>query len=372
MSFTENMPGSDNTASKTVDFSLAHTIYVDQYENLNKLIEEADTVFSQAVVSVEVLNCCARDLQKALDLYDDSWVTYQEFISSESGLLNAKMHEHRALCRNVRKARKAVLDRISSLTISTPQPIPHNPLLPMPKLSTVKIPTFEGVYQEWPAFWDLYSSLVHNRTDISDVIKFSILRGNLTGNALKVVEGLSVTNQNYNVAVRMLTETYANSSRLSRSLLKELGNLSPPKHNYEELLNFRLSYQKLLLQIQNSGINVNQSDPVIASNLIEKLPSETSQLLIQKYNSFDLTLNQISEGLKYVLELFDFCKDKDQRDKVSPADNKSHSTKVATVSSRTENVKSKGKGKSAPTNSQQQKSANTSPKGSAVHKPCTF
>ena len=59
MSFTEKMPGSDNTASKTVDFSLAHTIYVDQYENLSELIEEADTVLSQAVVSVEVLNCCA-------------------------------------------------------------------------------------------------------------------------------------------------------------------------------------------------------------------------------------------------------------------------------------------------------------------------
>ena len=62
----------------------------------------------------------------------------------------------------------------------------------MLKLPTIKICTFGGVYQEWPVFWDMNASLVHHRTDISDVMKLSILRGSLAGNTVKVVKG-SVT-----------------------------------------------------------------------------------------------------------------------------------------------------------------------------------
>ena len=98
MSDTENinMSDSNNTASKTVDFSLAHTTYVDKDENLKEFIEEAHTVLTQSQLSVEVIHHCARDLQKSLDLYDDSWVTYHISVSSVSGLLNAKMQAHTA------------------------------------------------------------------------------------------------------------------------------------------------------------------------------------------------------------------------------------------------------------------------------------
>ena len=372
-----DMSDSSNAQSK-VDFNLAQSIYIDQYDNLKDIIEEIDSVLTQSQASVDVLNCCAQDLQKALNLYEDNWVSYRDLISSEPGLLNAKMREHRSVCRNARQARKSVLSLVSSLTPSTPQspPVtPNNPPLPMPKLPTIQIPTFVGIYQEWPAFWDLYSSLIHQRADISNVMKFSILRSNLGGTAMKVVDGLSITNQNYDVAVRMLKETYDDINRLSRSLLKEFSNLPSPKHTYDELLNFRLSYQKLLLQIENSGVNVDQSDPLITSTITQKLSSETSKLLIQKYNTFDLTLTQISEGLKYALDLFEYCRDQDQCHKVKSVEhNKSHNTKVATVtSSHTDNkFKLRVKGKSAQANNQQQKSVSTGYKNPVTFKPCIF
>ena len=362
-----------STNGKPMDFDLANIIYHDQYETLKDSVDESHAALNESQPSAQVLESCAKEIERALDLYEDCWPTYRDFISTETGLLNTKVREHRTIARDARKTRKDVLDRISSLTISVAPPSPNVPNpskpLPMPKLPAINIPTFLGAYQEWPAFWDLYASLVHDRTDISAVMKFSILRGRLGGNALKIIEGLSITNTNYDVAIKVLKETYEDNTRLSRSLIKELNNLPSPKHNYEELLNFRLSYQKLLLQIENSGTHIDQLDPILTSTITQKLSSETSKLLIQKYSTFNLTLDQISEGLKYVLALFEYCQEKEESPKSKP-----QNTKVATVLLSHDNkVHSKGT-KSRTIKHQQPKSVSTGNVNFSTtnYKPCTF
>ena len=361
--------------SSKMDYDLALISYEDQYEALKDSLGESQAALSESRPSGQVLESCAKEIQRTLDRYEECWPTYRGYISTETGLLNAKMREHRAVSREARKAKKDVLDRLANLNISVAPTVPnvpsqHNPL-PMPKLPSINIPTFSGLYHEWPAFWDLYTSLVHNRTDISAVMKFSILRSRLGGNALRIIEGLSITNANYDVAVKILRETYEDNNRLSRSLIKELSNLPSPRHNYEELLNFRLSYQKLLMQIENSGTHIDQLDPILTSTITQKLSSETSKLLIQKYSTFDLTLDQISEGLKYVLALFEYCQEKDDGLKV-----KSNNAKVATViSSSDSKANSKNSSKVKAVKGQQQKPVSAGHKSfntSNQYKPCTF
>ncbi|XP_068208361.1 uncharacterized protein [Palaemon carinicauda] len=106
---------------------------------------------------------------------------------------------YRAITSCVRKAIAATHQTMSEIDARDrnqrpvfPPPAPVNP----PKLAEIKIPEFSGGEEQWLAFWDIFNSLVHDRRDISDVIKFSILRASLRDNALKGIGGLPVTNTN--------------------------------------------------------------------------------------------------------------------------------------------------------------------------------
>ena len=182
-----------------------------------------------------------------------------------------------------------------------------NPPLPMPKMPEIKIPTFSGKFDEWCSFWDLFSSLVHCRTDLTDVVKFSCLRSSLSGTAFKVIEGLPVTNAHYASAVKALKEFYFDESKLQRQIIAEFTNLPCPSHNYSELLSFKLQYEKLLYRFDSLSIDKEAIEPVIRSLICQKLPTETTKILVAKFDTLDFNVKQISTGIKHVCDLLEFC-----------------------------------------------------------------
>ena len=76
----------------------------------------------------------------------------------------------------------------------------------LPKL---QLPNFDDTILKWPEFWDIYESSVH-RQDIPKVVKYSYLKGVLHGSAASAVTGVSVTNDGYDVAIRILHEKFGN------------------------------------------------------------------------------------------------------------------------------------------------------------------
>ena len=61
------------------------------------------------------------------------------------------------------------------------------------KLPKLTMPSFSGDYLRWTEFWETYEVNVHNNRKISDIEKFSYLRGLLKGNAVRVIDGLSLS-----------------------------------------------------------------------------------------------------------------------------------------------------------------------------------
>lgn len=55
------------------------------------------------------------------------------------------------------------------------------------KLPRIQLPTFAGKYEEWPTFYDMFSSLIHNNKNISSVQKLHYLKANLSGEALNLL-----------------------------------------------------------------------------------------------------------------------------------------------------------------------------------------
>ena len=88
----------------------------------------------------------------------------------------------------------------------------------LPKL---QLPNFDGNILRWPEFWDIYKSSVH-RQDIPKVVKYSYLKGVLRGSAASAITGVSITNEGYDVAIRILQEKFGNKEAIVEALYAKL------------------------------------------------------------------------------------------------------------------------------------------------------
>ncbi|CAJ0590619.1 unnamed protein product [Cylicocyclus nassatus] len=95
------------------------------------------------------------------------------------------------------------------------------------KLPTFEIPTFHGDIDNFLEFWDLFSVAVHNNINVPASMKFMYLKSHLRGPAASIIAGFQSTAENYEDAVRTLTNTYGRPEILRNRLWDKLMQLPP-------------------------------------------------------------------------------------------------------------------------------------------------
>ena len=76
------------------------------------------------------------------------------------------------------------------------------------KLPKIRIKDFSGDPLEWLSFWDSFDSSVGQNTRISNVDKMNYLKVFLQGEASHAINGLSLSNSNYDEAVTILKRRF--------------------------------------------------------------------------------------------------------------------------------------------------------------------
>ncbi|KAK4309817.1 hypothetical protein Pmani_018578 [Petrolisthes manimaculis] len=127
--------------------------------------------------------------------------------------LDEIIFKSKRLLARLEKAAETRLNAAPHSTCATAKPLLHSSL-----------PTFKGDLLAWPEFRDLFSVAVHDNPLYSPVEKFVQLKGHLDGEAAKCLQGLATTNDNYDVALRILKQRFGNETRLKESLMASLLN----------------------------------------------------------------------------------------------------------------------------------------------------
>ncbi|XP_075990232.1 uncharacterized protein LOC142985872 [Anticarsia gemmatalis] len=187
--------------------------------------------------------------------------------------------------------------------------IEHSPM--KVKLPSIKLPTFSGNYEEWPTFKDLFISLIHECTKLSDIEKFHYLKTSVTGEAASLLKHIQPTSANYIQAWESLTHRYNNKRIIVNALLKRLFALKKCSHQSAVQLKVLLdTTSEIINSLKNLNVNTDSWDPLIVFLVVQKLDPESHKEWEQaaySVNSEDLStwkdLREFLEATFRALEL---------------------------------------------------------------------
>ncbi|XP_074028312.1 uncharacterized protein [Leptinotarsa decemlineata] len=68
------------------------------------------------------------------------------------------------------------------------------------KLPEIVLPKFNGNFEDWLEFRDIFDSLIHKNESLTNIQRFFYLRGALEGTAAASIKNIQYTSDNYSVA----------------------------------------------------------------------------------------------------------------------------------------------------------------------------
>ncbi|XP_036347206.1 uncharacterized protein LOC118756556 [Rhagoletis pomonella] len=93
------------------------------------------------------------------------------------------------------------------------------------KLPKIILPKFDGSFQKWLSFKDMFTTCVINEACLSDVQRLHYLKGSLLGEAETLLRSISIQENNFAIAWDMLQQRYDNKRRLVKSYLRNITKL---------------------------------------------------------------------------------------------------------------------------------------------------
>ena len=90
------------------------------------------------------------------------------------------------------------------------------------------MPSFDGSYTKWKQFEELFTQMVASQ-QIGGTQKIIYLKQNLTGEAAKLIQHISVTEDNFAVAWKILQDRYNNNRLIFGAILQNIMKMDSAK-----------------------------------------------------------------------------------------------------------------------------------------------
>ena len=173
------------------------------------------------------------------------------------------------------------------------------------KLPKLEVRRFNGKVDEWQEFWDCYESSIHSNPNLSDVDKFSYLRGLLGGAARTTIAGLALTAANYEVAIELLRGRFGKPVVIERAHVNELLNVAPV-FNERDTAGLRRLYDKI--EIHHRGlkaleVNASTYEGIVVPAIVGKLPEAVKLQITRGKNYTEWKMEDLLKELLSELEL---------------------------------------------------------------------
>lgn len=143
------------------------------------------------------------------------------------------------------------------------------------KLPKINIPTFSGVIKEWPKFYDLFNSLIHNNKSFSDSERMHFLISSLSGDALALIRTYPAQGSFYTEAYKTLTTRYQDTRELAFTCWKEILDVNLKSNSPFEFRRALDLIVENLTILKGLSLPTKEWDFIMCYHILSKLDSPT-------------------------------------------------------------------------------------------------
>ena len=167
------------------------------------------------------------------------------------------------------------------------------------KLPKIELPKFSGNKLRWREFWEMFENGIHSKPGLPAIDKFNYLKSNLGGEALRIVTGLRLSGENYEIAIKQLKDRYGDTQHIIETHYSKLTNMPSVTIKTQDLRFFMDQFELHLNSLSALGENIENSQ--MMALLRSKLPYAVLADLERKKGKEEWTFSQFrAELIAYV------------------------------------------------------------------------
>ena len=151
------------------------------------------------------------------------------------------------------------------------------------KLPKLVLPKFKSDITLWKTFWDSFCSAVLNNKNLTSIDKFNHLNSLLEGQAKRCIQGLSLSEQNYEAAIELLRQRFGNPQLVISTHMDEL--LKIPACVGDKVSQLRFAYDKISVNVRGLealGVRASQYGSLLIPVVMSKLPQDVRLQIARK------------------------------------------------------------------------------------------
>lgn len=154
------------------------------------------------------------------------------------------------------------------------------------QLEPIKIPTFDGQYENWPTFSNLFETLIIKNVFLSNLERMQYLKSVLTDDAAQVIASLNISNENFEMAWKLLSERFDNKRVLIDREIDKILSLEPVDGSSRELREFYDHAKAHFIMLKDVS-----ADQIMVHILKNKLDKQSRMLYQPKIENNEIIEN---------------------------------------------------------------------------------
>ena len=176
-----------------------------------------------------------------------------------------------------------------SLSFGPQSPVSPSSACALSHLPPIKLPPFDGKYEEWESFRDRFTSIIINNKDVSNFSRMHYLVSCLRDRALDCVKDIAVTAENFDIAWTTLNARFENKRRLINIHMTTLLNLpTVVKESAQELQSLRDKINTAIAALNK----LNRTPEELWSDILVSLGSQKLDAVTRKAWNLKLSENR--------------------------------------------------------------------------------